>query len=147
MATYSSRGPTRYDLVLKPDLVAPGSHVVSAEAPGSYLAVNYPQRHVAGSGERRLHPAVGHEHGGGGGERRGGAAAGGARRTCGRADVKAALQLTSTFMPSAGLVAAGAGSVNALAAAEFVRARVPRRLPTTTIAGETGHGREAWFPR
>ena len=50
VARYSSRGPTRYDLVLKPDLVAPGSGVVSAEAAGSYLAATYPQRHVAGAG-------------------------------------------------------------------------------------------------
>src|SRR6185436_1401873 len=50
VATYSSRGPTRYDLAFKPDLVAPGSHIVSAEAQGSYLATTYPQRHVAGVG-------------------------------------------------------------------------------------------------
>ncbi len=50
LATYSSRGPTRYDLLIKPDLVAPGSHVVSAEAAGSYLSKTYPERHVSGSG-------------------------------------------------------------------------------------------------
>jgi serine protease AprX len=50
LATYSSRGPTRYDLIIKPDLVAPGSHVASAEAVGSYLSRTYPERHVAGSG-------------------------------------------------------------------------------------------------
>ena len=50
VAKYSSKGPTLYDLVLKPDLVAPGSRLVSAEAAGSYLATTYPERHVAGSG-------------------------------------------------------------------------------------------------
>src|SRR5204863_4695058 len=50
VASYSSRGPTRYDLVLKPDLVAPGSHIVSTEAVGSLLSTNYPDHHVAGSG-------------------------------------------------------------------------------------------------
>src|SRR5204863_6165709 len=50
VASYSSRGPTRYDLVLKPDLVAPGSHIVSTEAVGSLLSANYPDHHVAGSG-------------------------------------------------------------------------------------------------
>ena len=50
MARYSSQGPTLYDLVLKPDLVAPGSRLVSAEAAGSYLSTTYPERHVAGSG-------------------------------------------------------------------------------------------------
>ena len=50
VARYSSRGPTRYDLVMKPDLVAPGSAWSSAEAAGSYLARTYPERHVAGIG-------------------------------------------------------------------------------------------------
>src|SRR5262245_6138327 len=50
LASYSSRGPTRYDLIIKPDLVAPGSHVVSAESSDGYLARTYPWRHVAGSG-------------------------------------------------------------------------------------------------
>ena len=50
MATYSSRGPSAYDMTLKPDLVAPGNRIVSLEAPGSYLAATYPERHVAGSG-------------------------------------------------------------------------------------------------
>ena len=53
VAPYSSRGPTRYDLIIKPDLSAPGSHVVSAEADDSYLAKTYPERHVAGSGAMR----------------------------------------------------------------------------------------------
>ena len=48
VAAYSSKGPTLFDYVLKPDLVAPGSHVVSAEAAGSYLATTYPERHIAG---------------------------------------------------------------------------------------------------
>src|SRR5262249_24218558 len=49
-AAYSSQGPTRYDLVIKPDLAAPGHHIQSAEATGSYLATKYPDRHVAGAG-------------------------------------------------------------------------------------------------
>ncbi len=45
---------------------------------------------------------------------------------------KAALQLTSTFLPASGLVQGGSGSLNVLAAAEFVR---DGDLSDTTIAG------------
>ena len=37
IASYSSRGPSAVDLVLKPDLVAPGNRVISLAAPGSAL--------------------------------------------------------------------------------------------------------------
>jgi len=37
VATYSSRGPTRFDGIVKPDLLAPGDSVVSLRAPGSAL--------------------------------------------------------------------------------------------------------------
>ena len=50
VASYSSRGPTQYDLAVKPDLAAPGNKIISLEAPGSYLAAAYPTEHVAGSG-------------------------------------------------------------------------------------------------
>ncbi len=50
MATYSSRGPTRFDGVLKPELAAPGNKIVAASAAGSYLAEMYPERVVAGRG-------------------------------------------------------------------------------------------------
>jgi serine protease AprX len=38
IATYSSRGPSRLDLVLKPDIVAPGNQVISVEAYNGYLS-------------------------------------------------------------------------------------------------------------
>ncbi|MBI1951610.1 MAG: S8 family serine peptidase [Acidobacteria bacterium] len=41
LAWYSSRGPTLIDFVVKPDLVAPGTWIVSTRAPGSYLDTNY----------------------------------------------------------------------------------------------------------
>ena len=37
IATYSSRGPSRLDLVMKPDIVAPGNKVISTDADNSYL--------------------------------------------------------------------------------------------------------------
>jgi serine protease AprX len=38
IADFSSHGPTAYDLVAKPDVLAPGTDVISARADGSWLA-------------------------------------------------------------------------------------------------------------
>ena len=67
VATYSSRGPTRIDLVAKPDLLAPGNRIVSTRSPGSHLDLLAPERRVAGDpAVPEVHGvlrAVGHEHG------------------------------------------------------------------------------------
>ncbi len=42
IASYSSKGPTLLDQVVKPDLVAPGNRIVSALAPGSAIVSLYP---------------------------------------------------------------------------------------------------------
>jgi serine protease AprX len=135
VATYSSRGPTRYDLVLKPDLVAPGSHIVSAESAGSYLARTYPQRHVAGTGTNGYIQLSGTSMAAG--------VVSGAvallleenPRLTPR-DAKAVLQMTSSFMPGEGLLASGAGSLNVIAAAELAGPKANFSLLVTTIAGE-----------
>src|SRR5437867_3815699 len=41
LAWYSSKGPTLVDYVVKPDLVAPGTAIVSLRAAGSWLDTNY----------------------------------------------------------------------------------------------------------
>jgi serine protease AprX len=41
IATYSSRGPSRLDLVLKPDIIAPGNQIISTLAKNSYLETAY----------------------------------------------------------------------------------------------------------
>ena len=46
IASYSSKGPTLLDHVVKPDLVAPGNRVVSLIANGSTLDKNYPADEV-----------------------------------------------------------------------------------------------------
>jgi serine protease AprX len=43
VASFSSKGPTLIDHVVKPDLLAPGNQVVSSLAPGSYIPTNYPR--------------------------------------------------------------------------------------------------------
>jgi len=42
IASYSSKGPTLLDQVVKPDIVAPGNSIVSALAPYSSIAQQYP---------------------------------------------------------------------------------------------------------
>lgn len=134
VAKYSSRGPTLYDLVLKPDLVAPGSHVVSAEAQGSYLAGTYPHRHIAGSGDDAYIQLSGTSMAAG-------VVSGSValileeKSKSSPREAKAVLQLTSSFMPDEGLLASGAGSVNVLAAVSFVNTNV--ESTTTEIAGES----------
>src|SRR5271166_6744122 len=48
-ASYSSKGPTTYDHVVKPDIVAPGNDIVSLSAPGTTLEAAYPAELVAGT--------------------------------------------------------------------------------------------------
>ncbi len=43
LAPYSSKGPSLVDFVVKPDMVAPGTFIVSARATGSYLDTTYHQ--------------------------------------------------------------------------------------------------------
>ena len=72
----SSRGPTRFDLLAKPDLVAPGVNIVSLAARGSRLFNEFraPARARRERQAGILH-ALGHEHGVTGGRRRRGLAA------------------------------------------------------------------------
>jgi serine protease AprX len=46
VASYSSKGPTLIDHIVKPDLVAPGNLVISIQAAGSKLATSYPANSV-----------------------------------------------------------------------------------------------------
>jgi serine protease AprX len=49
LASFSSKGPTTYDHVAKPDIVAPGNDVVSLSAKGATLEALYPGELVTGS--------------------------------------------------------------------------------------------------
>src|SRR5207247_1759165 len=51
IATYSGRGPTRLDFVLKPDIIAPGNRIVSLNAPYSYLETAYGSANAVPSSE------------------------------------------------------------------------------------------------
>ncbi len=49
MTTYTSKGPTTYDHVVKPDIMAPGNSIVSLAAPGATLEAEYPSLLVNGN--------------------------------------------------------------------------------------------------
>jgi len=111
VTTYSSRGPTRYDLAVKPDLVAPGNKIISLEASGSYLAAHYPTEHVAGSatnayfrmsGTSMSTPMI----------TAGAALLLEASPSLNPTQIKFLLQTGSTYLPGEGLMASGAGSAN-----------------------------------
>jgi serine protease AprX len=53
IAPFSSRGPSLFDLVLKPDLVAPGHLIVSLRSPHSSLDVQHPEVRVSLDGGPR----------------------------------------------------------------------------------------------
>jgi serine protease AprX len=114
VATFSSRGPTAYDLAVKPDVAAPGVKIVSAQAANSVLPTLYPSVHVAGngnsaymylSGSSMAAPMVS------------GGVALLLQGTPGMspAQVKLAIQNGATYMTDGGLMGEGAGSVNFMA--------------------------------
>jgi serine protease AprX len=111
MTTYSSRGPTRYELAVKPDVVAPGNKIVSLEASGSYLASHYSFLHVSGSSSNAYMQLSGTSMSAA-------MVSGGAallmqaNPNISASQVKLALQTGATFMTDGGLMGGGAGSVN-----------------------------------
>ena len=111
IAPYSSRGPTRFDFAVKPDVVAPGARIVSLEAAGSYIAKTYPQWHVAGSGKNSYGRLSGTSMSTA-------VVSGGvallldAYPGLSPAQVKLLLQSGARFMPEAGLIGGGTGEVD-----------------------------------
>jgi serine protease AprX len=54
VASYSSKGPTMFDHLVKPDLVAPGNKILSLAAPGTTLVREHPELVVSLKEGRRL---------------------------------------------------------------------------------------------
>jgi serine protease AprX len=125
VADSSSRGPTRFDLLAKPDLVAPGVDIVSLAAPGSRLFRDYPDLRVTGvtgrqqyfllSGTSMASPAVA------------GAAALllDANPGLSANAVKMALQFTARVLRHTDVLTQGAGAVNIGGALQLAHAINP----------------------
>jgi len=134
VTTYSSRGPTKYDLIVKPDVAAPGNKIVSLQANGSYLPTFYPSLHVAGtgtnaymllSGTSMAAPMVS------------GGVALLLQGTPGAspAQVKLVMQNGATYVNSGGLLGAGAGSVNFWASRKLAASGLVGGLLNTVVGG------------
>jgi len=130
VAPYSSKGPTRFDLAVKPDVVAPGTKIVSLEAQNSYLATHYPQWHIAGSGKNAYFRLTGTSMSTP-------VVTGGvallldADPNLSPSQVKVALQMGARWMPKAGLVASGAGSVDFAESIKLARSGLVSSLLNT----------------
>ena len=140
VADYSSRGPTRFEMAVKPDVVAPGTRIVSLESPDSYLSTTYPQWHIAGNGSNGYMKLSGSSMATG-------VVAGGvalllqASPSLTPNQVKAAVQAGATFVEDGGLVGGGTGSVNFAASVKIAKAGLITSLLTTVdslLGGASG---------
>ena len=145
VTTYSSRGPTRFDLAVKPDVAAPGNKLISLQAKGSFLPAMYPALHTAGSannaymslsGTSMAAPVVS------------GGVALLLQGTPGLspAQVKLALQTGATYVKDGGLMGAGAGSVNFWASRKTATSGLLASLVNTVVGGlgVTSSGASFW---
>jgi len=130
IAPYSSRGPTAYEFAVKPDVVAPGTKLVSLESQNSYLERAFPQWHIGGSGRNAYMRLSGTSM----------AAAvvsGGValllddNPSMSPAQVKIALQMGARYMQDGGLIGGGAGSVNFAQSMHVADAGLVQSLLTT----------------
>ena len=125
IATYSSRGPTAIDHLIKPDLLAPGNKIQSLLAPGALIAKQHPELVVGAGKDAKLELS---------GTSMSSAVVAGAAallleaRPKAKAEtIRALLQLGAEQLPGLGLIREGAGSLNVLA----------------SLNGSTGHAEDA----
>jgi serine protease AprX len=126
VASFSSRGPSRFDSYIKPDVLAPGYHIASLIATGSTLAMKYPSYQIGSSyfrlnGTSQAAPVVA------------GAAALllQANPTLSAHAVKGVLQFTAQRLKYADVMSQGAGQVNIAGAV-----RLAKMINTSQVEGK-----------
>jgi serine protease AprX len=124
VAAFSSRGPTRFDRFVKPDVLAPGFHIGSLTATGSTLELKYPNLKLSGgyfrlNGTSQAAPVVA------------GAAALMLQANPGLTahTVKGLLQYTSQRVKTLDVMTQGAGQVNVAGAVRFAQLVHPTAMP------------------
>ena len=133
VAPYSSKGPTAFDGAVKPDVVAPGTRITSLVSQNSYIIRTYPQWYMGGSGKNAYMRLSGTSMATA-------VVSGGAALllnaypTLTPAQVKMAIQMGAHFMPSAGLVGAGTGSVDFQQSLKFAQNGLVTNLLTTVTS-------------
>jgi serine protease AprX len=139
---YSSRGPTRFDLAVKPDLAAPGNRIISLEANHGYLADHYPVLHRAGSGTNAYMQLSGTSMAA--------PIVTGAvalllqgNPNLSTSQVKIALQSGASFVRDGGLMGAGAGSLN-IWASRKIAANGLTSLTTSLLGALGASGASYW---
>jgi serine protease AprX len=142
VAPWSSKGPTLVDHLIKPDLVAPGSRIVSTAAAGSALVAQFPDRVIDGPGARDYFVLSGTSMAA---AVVSGAAAlvleGQPRWT--PLQVKLALQASAEFLPAAGLLAGGAGRLDLEGLGEDSLPKTPRSFAAYAVSPRTENGTHA----
>ena len=124
VASFSSRGPTQYDLFVKPDVLAPGYQIASLVATGSTLAMKYPAYQIGSSyfrlnGTSQAAPVVA------------GAAALAlqANPALTANTVKGILQFTSQRLRGLDVMTQGAGEINVAGAVRFAKMVYANQTP------------------
>jgi subtilisin family serine protease len=132
LATYSAKGPTRFDRLIKPDIVAPGNGIVGLLARNASLSQQHPELVSTIDGVRRLQLS---------GTSMAAAAVSGAialtfeyQPSSAPAYVRTVLQASASLPPGSPLIANGAGSLNVLGALAAIQSHSTDSQ--TTIAGE-----------
>jgi len=143
VAPYSSKGPTRFDFAVKPDVVAPGTRVGSLQVAGSYLAKTFPQWYIAGTGNNAYMRLSGSSMATG-------VVSGGvalllsAEPSLTPAQVRIVLQSGARFQHSSGLIGGGTGGVDFAQSLTIAQQGLVTKL-LTTVEELLGKGSGASF--